>query len=107
MGFRSKLKAKIKAAIGNADALAKVIHEEALHPGRPQPHMAAKNPLWGGEHSKKIEDDEQEHSEENTVNTTVERSAPVEKDTKDDAFWFLKEDGEEGDDWSKVNPKKE
>ena len=107
MGFRSKLKAKIKAAIGNADALAKVIHEEALHPGRPQPHMAAKNPLWGGEHSKKIEtDDVEEKSEENPVDSATERSVPVEKKSQDDAFWFLKEDGEEGDDWSKVNPKK-
>ena len=104
MGFRSKLKAKIKAAIGNADALAKVIHEEALHPGRPQPHMAAKNPLWGGEHSKKIETDE---VEENPVDYAAESPVPVEKNAQDDAFWFLKEDGEEGDDWSKVNPKKE
>ena len=26
-----------------------MVNEEAKHPGRPQPHMVARNPLWGGE----------------------------------------------------------
>ena len=48
MGLRSRLKNKIKGTLEGVGALAKVIHDEANHPGRPQPHMAARNPLWGG-----------------------------------------------------------
>ncbi len=103
MGFRSRIKAKIKGAIGNVDALAKVIHDEANHPGRPQPHMAAKNPLWGGEHSE-VEKESEEFTEE-LAEEEISEEKPTSTEQTEDEFWFLKHDDEEGDDWSKVNPK--
>lgn len=115
MGFRARIRAKIKGAIGNVDALAKIIHDEANHPGRPQPHMAAKHPLWGGGDPS----GQNEAANEKLESPSVEKRAQAKKvDEADNAkiaeqpeqveadFWFLKQDAEEGDDWSKVNPKK-
>ena len=109
MGFRARIKAKIKGAIGNVDALAKIIHDEANHPGRPQPHMAAKNPLWGGGDPSEQNESangklESSSSEKKSQAEKTEISESTEQSEAD--FWFLKQDAEEGDDWSKVNPKK-
>ena len=73
MGLRSRLKNKIKGTLEGVGALAKVIHDEANHPGRPQPHMAARNPLWGGG---EVERDKQESQSSATEEEQVE-GAPV------------------------------
>lgn len=100
MGIRSSIKEKLKQRIGNLKTLGKVIHEEAKHPGRPQPHMAARNPLWGGEH-----DAPSKEEKLNQIHEEIDHPIPEERMSPDgDEFWFLK-DNDEGDDWSKTNPK--
>ena len=107
MGLRSRLKNKIKGTLEGVGVLAKVIHDEANHPGRPQPHMAARNPLWGGGEVErpKTEDspisgsDAQVHSTtSDTTNKTVESEPEAD-------YWFLHDPDGEADDWSKTNPK--
>ena len=44
MGIRSR----VKKTLQKIRVLARVIHDESKYPGRPQPHVAAQNPLWGG-----------------------------------------------------------
>jgi hypothetical protein len=107
MGLRSRLKKKIKGTLEGVGVLAKVIHDEANHPGRPQPHMAARNPLWGGgdvgrsetEDSPISDSDAQVHS---TTSDTTNQS--VESEPEAD-YWFLHDPDGEADDWSKTNPK--
>ena len=96
MGLRSKLKGRIKEGLSNFKTLGKVIHEEAKHPGRPQPHMVARNPLWGGENSTVHEEMEQKQQE-------IDHPIPEERRSPDgEEFWFLKDN--DGDDWSATNP---
>ena len=99
MGFRSRIKGRIKSAVGNVKALAAVINEEANHPGRPSPHMAARNPMWGGE-------DTPVSPEEDTAEAAESVSEPQEKSTSEDGdFWFLNYDDVDG--WDVTNPKDE
>ena len=107
MGLRSRLKNKIKGTLEGVGALAKVIHDEANHPGRPQPHMAARNPLWGGGEVEKSDDAGTE--EENVVDSSVAASADGTSSTPESEpeadYWFLHDPEGEADDWSKTNPK--
>ena len=111
MGLRSRLKNKIKGTLEGVGVLAKVIHDEANHPGRPQPHMAARNPLWGGgevERGNLTEstDSEGEGEEPQTQSQPQPSSAdkrPTEESEPD--YWFLHDPDGEADDWSKTNPK--
>ena len=107
MGLRSRLKNKIKGTLEGVGVLAKVIHDEANHPGRPQPHMAARNPLWGGGEVEKAEsvdssltdaDPKVDNRTSDTTNQTVESEPEAD-------YWFLHDPDGEADDWSKTNPK--
>lgn len=112
MGLRSRLKGKIKDTVEGVSALARIIHDEANHPGRPQPHMAARNPLWGGGD---VTDKEASSTPASSdVETEGLPDAPVQtagadevtpQETGDD-FWFLHDPDGEVDDWSQTNPKK-
>lgn len=89
MGLRSQIKSKIKEGLKNIKSLAFLIHDEASHPGRPQPHMAARNPMWGGEDSPPEE-------------PPIEHELPEERMAPDGGeFWFLKGDAEG---WHETNP---
>ena len=102
MGLRARIKAKIKEKIKDARSLMAIVHEEANHPGRPQPHMAARNPLWGGETGGKS--DERSASQKNQeAQPTVQKSTPKPKKEldEDNDFWYLRGD-DEG--WSDPNP---
>ena len=101
MGLRNRLKGKIKETLEVVGVLAKVIHDEANHPGRPQPHMAARNPLWGGGEVGDEEDLENQTSDESTTESTEQISQP----TEEVDYWFLNDEDGEGDDWSQTNPK--
>lgn len=113
MGFRSRLKGKIKETLQGVGALAKVIHDEANHPGRPQPHMAARNPLWGGGDPNQQEDPPVSTEVDSTAQTSMETASVKEvtvKGSETEApeevdYWFLNDEDGEGDDWSKTNPK--
>jgi len=99
MGIRSLIKSKIKEGLGNIRVLGKVLHEESKYPGRPQPHMAARNPLWGGEDDapNEVRDQMEQKQQE------IEHPVPEERMSPDgDEFWFLKDN--DGDDWSATNP---
>ena len=99
MGFRSRIKGRLKSAVGNVKALAAVINEEANHPGRPSPHMAARNPMWGGE-------DTPVSPEEEVAEPTEAVSDGQKKSTSEDGdFWFLNYDDVDG--WDVTNPKGE
>ena len=108
MGLRSRLKNKIKGTLEGVGVLAKVIHDEANHPGRPQPHMAARNPLWGGgevERPDEVEDtstSDEDNQSENTTSGTNTQSTESEAEAD---YWFLHDPDGEADDWSKTNPK--
>ena len=112
MGLRSRLKNKIKGTLEGVGVLAKVIHDEANHPGRPQPHMAARNPLWGGgeverENLAESTDRESESDGEELQSQAASSSddkRPTEEAQPD--YWFLHDPDGEADDWSKTNPKK-
>ena len=109
MGLRSRLKNKIKGTLEGVGALAKVIHDEANHPGRPQPHMAARNPLWGGGEveraDKQTSEDEKEDKEAKKEHpiASVDQGSSGEPEAD---YWFLHDPDGEADDWSKTNPKK-
>ena len=109
MGLRSRLKNKIKGTLEGVGALAKVIHDEANHPGRPQPHMAARNPLWGGgEVERSDSTDTDSSTEDNSDSSTAESSSQVENtetNNEEADYWFLHDPDGEADDWSKTNPK--
>ena len=99
MGLRTRIKSKIKEALGDVRALFQMVNEEAKHPGRPQPHMVARNPLWGGENGPNPDKTEVPQVEEPSP-------APAQKSEKDEDegeqdFWYLRGD-DEG--WSDPNP---
>lgn len=96
MGIRDRIKRRLKGA---RDMFQRV-QDEAGYPGRPQPHMAARNPLWGGT--------EDRPPEGVTPKTAVPSSPPSSEvdpyASKDDGdFWFLKE-GAVDDGWQVTNP---
>jgi hypothetical protein len=92
MGIRDRLKKRI----GRVQEAVKNIREEASHPGRPQPHMAQRNPMWGG------------NKDEAPAGVTPQSSVPdphagaQDEDDGDGEFWFLKEGDSEG--WDQTNP---
>ena len=116
MGIRSR----VKKALQKVRVLAQVIHEESKYPGRPQPHVAAKNPLWGGgdarDDQSKDTNSKQESPEEssNIQNSEVkENPTPQHKEgpknndqgslNEEGAdYWFLQYDDVEG--WNESNP---
>lgn len=111
MGIRSRIKAKIQDRLQDIRALVRVVNEEANHPGRPQPHMVARNPLWGGEAGeipaqKQVPSETEKHVSEPT--STISTASPPKekkesKEAEDDDFWYLRGD-DEG--WSDLNPGK-
>ena len=89
MGLRSRFKKRLKDALENVKALSKVVAEEANHPGRPQPHMAARNPSWGG----------QENTAENAGEKPSSKPKKSNVSASDDGdFWYLRDDNEGWDD---------
>ena len=108
MGLRSRLKGKLKETVQGVSALARVIHDEANHPGRPQPHMAARNPLWGGGDVTDEAVDGTTESPELDVSelpSTTESPENSASEAEGD-YWFLHDPDGEVDDWSRTNPKK-
>ena len=107
MGLRSRLKNKIKGTLEGVGVLAKVIHDEANHPGRPQPHMAARNPLWGGGEVEKAEsvDSSLTDADPNVDNRTSDTTNQTVESEPEADYWFLHDPDGEADDWSKTNPK--
>jgi hypothetical protein len=103
MGLRNRLKGRIKETLGGVSALARIIHDEANHPGRPQPHMAARNPLWGGG---EVDGPEVEESSESTPETTPSTTESDPQESEESDYWFLHDPDGEADDWSLTNPKK-
>ena len=99
MGFRTRIKSKIKEALGDVRALFQMVNEEAKHPGRPQPHMVARNPLWGGENGPNPDKTEVPNAEENPQESGAKPEKKQEEDEQD--FWYLRGD-DEG--WSDPNP---
>lgn len=99
MGLRNRIKEKLKERLQDIRALVNVIHDEAKHPGRPQPHMAARNPLYGGQ------EESPETAPKPSESSTPEKSAAPSPPQADDGdFWYLRGD-DEG--WSDLNPGKE
>lgn len=92
MGLRSRIKQKIMDRLKNFRALWGIIKDEANHPGRPQPHMAARNPLYGGEEEPQAPKKEEPPSP---------KPASTNSSGGDDDFWYLRGD-DEG--WSDPNP---
>lgn len=105
MGLRSRLKNKIKGTLEGVGALAKVIHDEANHPGRPQPHMAARNPLWGGGEVERPETEDTATSDADTQSDGTTVDATNQSVEPEPDYWFLHDPDGEADDWSKTNPK--
>lgn len=104
MGIRDRLKRRLKGARD----LFKQVQEEANYPGRPQPHMAARNPLWGGAEDKPPEG----VSPRAAVPEPAPAPAPKGVDPyasnnvapeKEDEYWFLKDNTVE-DGWRATNP---
>ena len=101
MGIRDRFKRRVKTGISSVKALAAVIHDEANHPGRPAPHMAARNPMWGGESGEAIENET--GTAHSAPEPPIEHPVPEERRAPDgEEFWFLKDDDAEG--WSETNP---
>ena len=105
MGFRTRIKSKIKETLGDVRALFQMVNEEAKHPGRPQPHMVARNPLWGGEsgpNPDKTEVPQDEEPIKSAAEEPIEEPKESEKqESEEQDFWYLRGD-DEG--WSDPNP---
>ena len=107
MGIRTRIKSKLKDALNDVRALFHIVNEEAKHPGRPQPHMVARNPLWGGEagdapEKTDVSTDKAFTPKEPKAPKSTEQNEEKSIDTKeDDDFWYLRGD-DEG--WSDPNP---
>jgi len=96
MGIRDRLKRRI----GKVHEAVKSVRDEAGHPGRPQPHMAQRNPAWGG------------NKDEPPEGVTPQAAVPdpyAEPEVREDEeapgggeFWFLKEGDSEG--WDQTDP---
>ena len=99
MGIRTRIKSKIKEALGDVRALFHIVNEEAKHPGRPQPHMVARNPLWGGEEGPSPDRTEVPQTDDTPVETSPKSENNGDGDEQD--FWYLRGD-DEG--WSDPNP---
>ena len=109
MGIRSKIKSRLKQKLGQLKVLAAVVQDEANHPGRPQPHMAARNPFWGGDENLGRGETEDQQQEEADLEVSTEKSSEaatnkgsLEEEEAD--FWFLKYEDNEG--WNETNPGK-
>ncbi|MBM76364.1 MAG: hypothetical protein CMK59_13245 [Proteobacteria bacterium] len=113
MGIRSKIKSRLKEKLEQIKVFVAVVQDEANHPGRPQPHMAAKNPLWGGgqeDSSEGIKPDkikkhtikEEDSSKQDSSNqeSFKDEEGSLNKEGAD--FWFLQYDDNEG--WNETNP---
>tara|TARA_B100000927_G_C16184763_1_gene356863 strand:+ start:208 stop:585 length:378 start_codon:yes stop_codon:yes gene_type:complete len=112
MGIRSR----VKKALQKIRVLGQIIHEESKYPGRPQPHVVAKNPLWGGGdardgESKDTRGKEETTSAENPVNKDTSISQQKEGAENNEQgslneegadYWFLQYDDVEG--WNESNP---
>jgi len=98
MGFRTRIKSKIKEALGDVRALFHMVNEEAKHPGRPQPHMVARNPIWGGENGPNPDKTEVVENEQKPQEADKKN---VKEESEDQDFWYLRGD-DEG--WSDPNP---
>ena len=98
MGIRDRIKRRLKGA---RDLIQRV-QDEANYPGRPQPHMAARNPLWGGT-ADRTPEGVTPRSE--VPSSTPQPAADIDPyAAKDDGeFWFLKESTVE-DGWQVTNP---
>ena len=125
MGIRSR----VKKTLEKIRVLAQVIHEESKYPGRPQPHVAAQNPLWGGGDSREDANlqtktktktnaeqasSESVHSQDTPIsgsNECTEIQEPAKETKTSDQgslneegadYWFLQYDDVEG--WNESNP---
>lgn len=100
MGIRDRLKKRVKGVQG----LLRQVHEEANYPGRPQPHMAARNPMWGGEADKPPAGVVPKERVPAPVDPgTDPYAANPDADAATDDYWFLKGDTvQEG--WQDTNP---
>ena len=124
MGIRSKIKSKLKHKIEQLKTLAAVVHDEANHPGRPQPHMAARNPFWGGEEKTDRSKSSADKKDSNEAGSNTDDKHQLEAESPQDPqeetsskkqpkgsleeeeadFWFLKYGDNEG--WNETNPGK-
>ena len=103
MGIRSRLKSKVRAAVGNLRAFGAVLNEEANHPGRPQPHMTARNPVWGGTSGAEAPSSSAEPAASSSVSEpAASSSAGAPEAETEEVPWYLKYDDNEG--WDDPNP---
>ena len=98
MGIRDRLKKRI----GRVHEVVKTIRDEASHPGRPQPHMAQRNPMWGGNKDEPPAGVAAQSSVPDPYAGAQEVEAGGETDSDEGEFWFLKEGDSEG--WDQTNP---
>ena len=116
MGIRSR----VKKVLQKVRVLGQVIHEESKYPGRPQPHVAAKNPLWGGgdarddqskdtnskqespEESPNIQNSEAKENPTSQHNEDLENNDQGSLNEEGADYWFLQYDDVEG--WNESNP---
>ena len=98
MGLRTRIKKLIKDRIKGIQALAFLIHEEANYPGRPQPHMASRNPLYNGGD---VEGASNSKTDEASSKAPLEQAGILETESDKGDFWYLRGD-DEG--WSDPNP---
>lgn len=101
MGILGKVKGSIKRRMEAVRDVVGAVQEEAKYPGRPQPHMAARNPLWGGESG--AAPTEREPAAPPPIDPYASPTRGEEEAPGGGDFWFL--EGEtEG--WEQTNPGK-
>lgn len=113
MGIRSR----VKKTLQKIRVLARVIHDESKYPGRPQPHVAAQNPLWGGGDTRTDTESKDTEQDSSTVQKTpvppteqdTSVSSPQEENNNQGSlneegadYWFLQYEDVEG--WNESNP---
>ena len=109
MGLLSRVKGRIKRQVEAVKGVLGAVQEEAKYPGRPQPHMAARNPLWGGEEDAPpagVEPQADAPAVSSTagapaVDPYAEPARGEEEAPGGGQFWFLEG---ETDGWDETNP---
>ena len=103
MDLLQKIKRKVKERLRNIRTLSALIREEAKYPGRPQPHMAARNPMWGGEENPTEARTGSPTANPNASMPPKPKVEPSDNVEEDQDFWYLRGDNEG---WSDPNPGK-
>ena len=106
MGLLSKARARARRAVKRAASVAKAVHEEARHPGRPASYQAVESPFWQDADvaaAARATPDLVRASSAPTASASPPPVDPNGPGRADEPFWF-ESDPIPGEEWHDTNP---